>query len=33
MTESVPAPRHRFVETPNGSVFVREITGDDPQCQ
>ena len=30
MTEPTLAPRDRLVETPNGSHFVREITGDDP---
>jgi len=30
MTETALAPRDRFVETPNGSHFVREIAGDDP---
>ena len=33
MTESMPAPRDRLVETPSGPLFVREITGDDRQCQ
>jgi pimeloyl-ACP methyl ester carboxylesterase len=30
MTEPTMAPRDRFVETPNGALFVREISGDDP---
>ena len=30
MTETALAPRHRLVETPNGTFFVREITGNDP---
>jgi haloalkane dehalogenase len=30
MTETALAPRDRLVETPNGTLFVREITGDDP---
>ena len=30
MTEPTLAPRDRLVETPNGSLFVREIPGDDP---
>jgi haloalkane dehalogenase len=30
MTESALTPRDRLVETPHGSVFVREIPGDDP---
>jgi haloalkane dehalogenase len=30
MTETALNPRDHFVETPNGTFFVREITGDDP---
>ncbi len=30
MTETALAPRDRLVETPIGSLFVREIAGDDP---
>ena len=30
MTEPTPAPHDRLVETPNGSLFVSEISGDDP---
>ena len=30
MTEPTLAPRDRLVETPNGTLFVREISGDDP---
>ncbi len=30
MTEPALTPRDRLVETPNGIVFVREVTGDDP---
>ena len=30
MTEPTLAPRDRLVETPNGTLFVREIPGDDP---
>jgi pimeloyl-ACP methyl ester carboxylesterase len=30
MTEPTLAPRDRLVETPKGSLFVREISGDDP---
>ena len=30
MTESSQIPRDRLVETPNGTLFVRELAGDDP---
>jgi len=30
MTEPALTPRDRLVETPNGILFVREMTGDDP---
>ena len=33
MTASMPANSDRFVETPNGPLFVRDTTGDDPQCR